>query len=268
MAKNIKVNEIEYSIPTDWNDITLKQFQDYYKISNEDAKAFSKRIAVLTGIDVETIENSSVDAVAFIANLMSNVLEKLPTNEVQLSFEHKGESFQIHHNETISFGQFVDWDTIVNKGDIIENLATLIAIRTFSVNDNYNSKELNRRVDLFKDLPVNIAYAYASFFLNLPKVTERGLEYYGKAKAAEQLTMEALKHLTKSGDGWVRYTALRMIVYYRLIMLRHYLVMTFFFSFATLKRKTSFHVNSMYDFIRSIFNYRKHRNISFTSRKF
>jgi hypothetical protein len=234
MAKNIIFQDKHYHIPTEWQDVTISQFQ---KILTLDAENISERISILSGIDLAKLKASPVSIGAAIANEMKFIFTDLPESTFTNKIEFRNETFELYPLELMSFGQFIDWDTVVTKGNIIDNLQMLIAIRTFKNGDGYNQQELNRRKKLFNDLPIVVAYNYATFFLSLPKHIEKLTEFCSMVEIAKVAAMEELRHSIKNTVGIPRLLVFQKIAYLKLIEWRVWLQQKYYYFFVLKKKR-------------------------------
>lgn len=223
--KVIKVNGFEYNIPTSWQDVSIEMYQRFLKVEKGDVSA---QLECLTGIDKELISQSNILALSPLLEVMSKLLETKPSEQLQLKFTHNGHEYEIMPNESLTFGQLVDWEVIITKGNIMDSLHLLIAIRTVKPTEKYTAELVNERADQFKSLPINIANGYAAFFLNLPKNTEMLSEYSSLLEEEVKNRMNTLWHSIKNGTGTQRFTALQKMILLKLrmcyvkIAIRHY----------------------------------------------
>ena len=107
-------------------------------------------------------------------------LDKMPDKRIGYKFKHKGRRFRLVKNaKEMSAHHFIELQEVV-KGDITENLHTIIALLSYRVDilgrkieDDYQWK-----VEHFKDLPITKIYAYTLFFSELyPRLLEATLTY-------------------------------------------------------------------------------------------
>jgi len=107
-------------------------------------------------------------------------LDKMPDKRIGYKFKHKGRRFRLVKNaKEMSAHHFIELQEVV-KGDITENLHTIIALLSYRVDilgrkieDDYQWK-----VENFKDLKALPFYGYALFFSQLyPRLLAATLTY-------------------------------------------------------------------------------------------
>jgi len=107
-------------------------------------------------------------------------LDKMPDKRIGYKFKHKGRRFRLVRNaKEMSAHHFIELQEVV-KGDIAENLHTIIALLSYRV-DIFGRKiedDYQWKVDNFKELEAMPFYGYALFFSRLyPKLLAVTLTY-------------------------------------------------------------------------------------------
>lgn len=158
-------------VPTSWNDITLKKFQDIERYYDDKDRQFN----VIDVLDIliekdrdyimslpEEFLNIILERLAF---LQTKPEEKEPRNWVDI----KGERYTVNTQNKLKVGEYVAADTAM-KADKY-NYAAILAILCRKDGEVYDSKFENEvledRIKMFEDLPVTDVLAIISFFLTL-----------------------------------------------------------------------------------------------------
>lgn len=158
-------------VPTSWNDITLKKFQDIERYYDDKDRQFN----VIDVLDIliekdrdyimslpEEFLNIILERLAF---LQTKPEEKEPRNWVDIN----GERYTVSTQNKLKVGEYVAADTAM-KADKY-NYAAILAILCRKDGEVYDSKFENEvledRIKMFEDLPVTDVLAIISFFLTL-----------------------------------------------------------------------------------------------------
>lgn len=158
-------------VPTSWNDITLKKFQDIERYYDDKDRQFN----VIDVLDIliekdrdyimslpEEFLNIILERLAF---LQTKPEEKEPRNWVDIN----GERYTVNTQNKLKVGEYVAADTAM-KADKY-NYAAILAILCRKDGEVYDSKFENEvledRIKMFEDLPITDVLAIISFFLTL-----------------------------------------------------------------------------------------------------
>lgn len=158
-------------VPTSWNDISLKKFQDIERYYDDKDRQFN----VIDVLDIliekdrdyimslpEEFLNIILERLAF---LQTKPEEKEPRNWVDIN----GERYTVNTQNKLKVGEYVAADTAM-KADKY-NYAAILAILCRKDGEVYDSKFENEvledRIKMFEDLPVTDVLAIISFFLTL-----------------------------------------------------------------------------------------------------
>ena len=158
-------------VPTSWNDITLKKFQDIERYYDDKDRQFN----VIDVLDIliekdrdyimslpEEFLNIILERLAF---LQTKPEEKEPRNWVDI----KGERYTVNTQNKLKVGEYVAADTAM-KADKY-NYAAILAILCRKDGEVYDSKFENEvledRIKMFEQVPITNVLAIIGFFLHL-----------------------------------------------------------------------------------------------------
>lgn len=220
--------KVEISVPESLNEITLQQFQKYYKLVNENEPSEfvnQKTIEIFCNIkiaDVAKISYNSYKDILEHLNTLFNVKHKLvPT------FEINGLEFGFEPNlENITTGVYIDAETYLQD---ISNLHKAMAalyrpIKTKKGNlytiEEYSGSDIF--ADVMKFAPLNVALGMQVFFWNLGiELSNAMIQSLQKGKT--QLSEAEKKHLEESGVGINQFTQQLQEISYNLTTSQNYL---------------------------------------------
>lgn len=175
MRFNYKGKEYEVKEPTveDWSKLVLLQ-------EWTDEREFCvKLLSFTTGLTEEEIENSDYTEVVKVSNEVSEFLMK-DGKEFHNEFEFNGKKYRFLDLPNLTFGEFIDIDTYLSKEphEKKREMSLLMSMLYREIDEKgqylpYNSKDLMRKSEEFKKLPVRYVNGATSFFFHLDK-TLRG----------------------------------------------------------------------------------------------
>ena len=109
------------------------------------------------------------------------------------TFEFKGKTYQFVDLESITFGEFVDLDTYLQKSEIekIQRLNYYMAILYRPIDEEgYDIVRLKERAELFEDLPVKYFFGSNKVFFSLDGMLLRSTKaYFLRMKVLYQMKM-------------------------------------------------------------------------------
>lgn len=158
-------------VPTSWNDITLKKFQDIERYYDDKDRQFN----VIDVLDIliekdrdyimslpEEFLNIILERLAF---LQTKPEEKEPRNWIDI----KGERYTVNTQNKLKVGEYVAADAAM-KADKY-NYAAILAILCRKDGEVYDSKFENEvledRIKMFEQVPITDVLVIIGFFLHL-----------------------------------------------------------------------------------------------------
>lgn len=196
-------------VPTSWNDISLKKFQDIERYYDDKDRQFN----VIDVLDIliekdrdyimslpEEFLNIILERLAF---LQTKPEEKEPRNWVDI----KGERYTVNTQNKLKVGEYVAADTAM-KADKY-NYAAILAILCRKDGEVYDSKFENEvledRIKMFEDLPVTDVLAIISFFLTLYMTLVIPSQLSSTIREGIDLTRNNIETSHKNGELSKRY---------------------------------------------------------------
>ena len=188
------------TVPTSWDEITLKQFITLMKLQEEEGKeepSIVDIMAVLTGTDKKYIYSLPSDfANTIMAHLLflNKPLKEEPKAEVIID----GNLYKINYMEKLKFGEYTDANTVManDKFDYASLLAILCRREGEIYDDDYIAEHLDERIELWNDQPITVVYPLVCFFLLLSGLSGKHLQDY--MTEGEQAIDQLLTHIEDS----------------------------------------------------------------------
>ena len=165
-----KINLGIWKVPTSWEEITLKQFQDidnYYK-DREKEPDIREMLHILTNKTVDEVNQLPVEFLEIIFDKLSFMNEQPvvgePTNKIELD----GVTYQVNIMNKLKTGEYVAVDSVV-KTDAA-NFAAILAIICRKEDEIFDSKFENEiledRIKMFENAPITKVLPVMNFFIN------------------------------------------------------------------------------------------------------
>ena len=192
------------TVPTSWNDITLKTFQEIERYYADTDKNFN----VIDVIDI-LIDKDRDYIMSLPEEFLTHILEKLeflqtkpeekePRNWVEI----KGERYTVNTQNKLKVGEYVAADTAM-KADKY-NYAAILAILCRKDGEVYDSKYENEvlegRIKMFEDIQIMDVLPIVSFFLNLWLAYQIPSRLSSTIREGIDLTRNNIESSAKNGE--------------------------------------------------------------------
>ena len=191
------------NVPTELNEITLKQYQKFLKVQNsskDNNLIQSKMIEIFCRIKTQDALNIKLSDADRIANLISNMFEKKP--DLVKSFYLGGVEYGfVPDLDEITLGEYIDLDTYMGDWDNIHT-AMNVLYRPIKqkLGDKYLIEDYNVETkDLLLHMPMDAVFGSIIFFYHLGIDLSKTMMNYLENKEEKQLLQEL--GFQKSGDG-------------------------------------------------------------------
>lgn len=194
----------KWTVPTRWEEVTLKQFQDIERYYEDKDKKFDVRevLHIFTDHTQDEINALPVD---FLEEIMTHLIflqtkpeDKEPSNKIVID----GEEYTIHTENKLRTGEYIASDTAM-KGDR-HNYAAILAILCRKDGEIYDShfenEVLEDRIKLWEKQPVVNILPLIGFFFELYIVLQMPTQLYSKVEEALDLTRKDIETLQKNGE--------------------------------------------------------------------
>ena len=192
------------TVPTKWEEVTLKQFTELLTIYDKEDKDILDIISMFTGRSKDELRKYPMDFINEILihlQFMNTPLNIKPSNWVEID----GKKYSVNYMEKLKFGEFVDVETIIkdNKYNYPAILGILCRMDGEVYDDDFIAEKLNDRVKMFEELDMPSAMRLINFFL---KLSLRSIAYTQKSLAIQQgkeqaeLLAQSIRDSLKDGD--------------------------------------------------------------------
>lgn len=193
-----------WSVPTSWNDITLKTYSDLERFYDGKEENFDVRkvLHILTNHTEDEINMLPIDFLEKIMGSLTFLQEPIKEEEPRNWIEIDGERYTVHTENQLKTGEYIASDTAL-KGDR-HNYAALLAILCRKEGELYDSKfeaeVLEDRIKLFEKQPITKILCIIGFFLQLYITSMTPTLLSSKIREAIDLTRKDIETSVKNGE--------------------------------------------------------------------
>lgn len=200
-------NTIDYgkwTIPSSWDEITLKQFQDIERYYADKDKKFDARevLHIFTNKTVDEINALPLELTEILMNKLLFLQTPPNFGEPTASLEIDGVKYTVNVQEKLKLGEFVAVDEVLKSDKF--NYAAILAILCRKSGEIYDSKFENEvlpsRISMWEKQPVMEVMKIVAFFLNCYIMLETPSQLSSEVEAEINRTQKRIETLRKNGD--------------------------------------------------------------------
>lgn len=220
----IKINDIEYQIPTNWDDITLQQQIDVSIMRNRDEDFRTLfMIHTYTGIPMEILRKMNINHFKSILSLMSFLSEN-PKGKSIKHIDHNGNRYFLADSVLKGETQdFLSIEAVLKKYKDNQTMALpyIIAIVCKRQDETLSDYDAEQRAEEFKTLPYQTAMDVWFFFAQTERYFSQNikafLEVQGQVLEASLSYTESLMKKQVGLVWYKRFLRTILLLYMRYI---------------------------------------------------
>ena len=163
-------------------------------------------VSLSTGIDEDLLKQANFLQVKQAADFLTKYFIEIG-DKFYNEFEFKGKEYKFIDLNNMSFGQFVDIDTFLQKDESYKkgNMNELMAMLYMEKDETtYSVEKINERKEAFRDLEVKYLQGALRFFLVLRKRLQENTPFFLKIKWKVKRTLNQWRHSLRFGVGMGR----------------------------------------------------------------
>ena len=192
-----------WTVPTSWDEITLKQFQEIEKYYSDKDKDFDIR-EVLHIFTNKTEDEINELPIVFTNELMNKLMflkDKPKDYEPSNFIEIDGVRYSINIMEKLKTGEFVAIDTILKSDphDYISIFAVLCRKDGEIYDSKFEAEEFDKRVELMGKQPAIKMFPLIAFFFNLYIVRMTHSQLYSEVEEGLNLIQQNIDNSENLG---------------------------------------------------------------------
>ena len=171
-----KIDYGEIKVPTTWNELTLKKYQEIERYYADKDKNFDIRdiIHILIDKDMDYINSLPVEFLEIIYNKAAFLMEEPPEVEKTNKIVIDGEEYVINVMEKLKLGEYVAADAALknDRHDYASILAILCRKKDEIFDSKFEAEKFEERKKMFEQQPVLKIFGITAFFLDLYTLSE------------------------------------------------------------------------------------------------
>ena len=192
-----------WTVPTSWDEITLKQFQEIEKYYSDKDKDFDIR-EVLHIFTNKTEDEINELPIVFTNELMNKLMflkDKPKDYEPSNFIDIDGVRYSINIMEKLKTGEFVAIDTILKSDphDYISIFAVLCRKDGEIYDSKFEAEEFDKRVELMGKQPAIKMFPLIAFFFNLYIVRMTHSQLYSEVEEGLNLIQQNIDNSENLG---------------------------------------------------------------------
>lgn len=193
----------DWNIPTSWDDITLKKFQEINKYYSDKDKEFDVReiIHIMTDKTIDEVNELPAEFLQIIMEKLSFLQvepeQQEPTNKIEIN----NEIYQINFMEKLKTGEYVSVDNILktDKNDYASILAILCRKEGEIYDSKFEAELFEQRKKMFEEQPITKVLPIIGFFLNLYILLVTPSQLYSQVEEELNRIQKSIKTSTEIG---------------------------------------------------------------------
>tara|TARA_R110002020_G_scaffold429294_2_gene638815 strand:- start:85 stop:732 length:648 start_codon:yes stop_codon:yes gene_type:complete len=198
-------------VPNKLSEITLGQYQQFSKISTDDAEEDflqKKTIEIFCGVDLKDVNTFKYSSIIKVIQIINKMFNQKPS--LTQRFKYKKYEFGfIPKLDDMSFGEYVDLDTLMSDWETMhEAMAVLFRKIENKTKNDYTIVDYNiNETEDMKQMPLDVALGAIFFLDSLKTELYNHILNYLKTES-KKIKTEQKQHLQKIMDGGFHFTPL------------------------------------------------------------
>lgn len=204
----------EIKVPTSWNEINLKKFQEIKRFYEGTDKSFDviEVLHILTDKTKDEISQLPSDFLSIIMDKMSFLQNEPEVGEATNKIVIDGETYVVNIQNKLKVGEFIAADTTLKQDP--NNIAAILAIVCRKEDEPYDSKFENEifesRMKMFEEQPVTNILPIISFFMECYILSEIPSQLCMKVEETLNLIRQNIDNSPKIG-AWRKFVLKRRV---------------------------------------------------------
>ena len=186
-----------------WDKVSLRQYEMMIALDPDGEDAGLERMAILNNMTLEEVMNAPLSEANEMAEAMQFLRKQPKVKRTKKVYTINGREYALMSEPSkITTAQYIDYDQLPNKADLIEVLAIVMVPPGHIYNDGYDLEQAKNDVG---DLTVEEAVSICDFFtralalytLNATRLAKKALKRARKDGLEVDKQMEVLKKMEK-----------------------------------------------------------------------
>ena len=205
MEDNNIIDYGEVTIPTSWDELSLKMYQDIERYYEDKDKEFDMRevLHIFTNRTMDEINAMPLDILDILLDKLSFITaQSKPHPESSNKIEIDGETYMVNTMEKMKTGEYISTQTVLkaDKHNYAAILAILCRKEGEIYDSNFEANVLNSRIELFEKQPITKILPIITFFLTLYEQLVIPSLLSSQVQEAINLTRKNIETSRKNGE--------------------------------------------------------------------
>jgi hypothetical protein len=203
----------EWNVPTSWDEVTLKQFQEIEKFYEGKDKDFNVKevLQIFCQKTEDEVNELPIEFTEKILEHLQFVNTKFDWGESKNWVEIDGERYTIHFENQLKTGEYIMVDSIIKSDP--HNYASILAVLCRKEGEIYDSKFENEilpsRVEMFERMPVTKLMGLVAFFFDLSLLYMNNSQLFTQTEAVLNHIRKHYETSIRNGRWWELCTLLQ-----------------------------------------------------------
>jgi hypothetical protein len=201
--KQIELNGKKYTIPTKWEEVTLKMqmkvTEDTEKIVLEDMKKFAI-LSGYAGIPIDELKKAKLTDIIKLFENVEFIAKPLPDTPI-LEFDFNGKHYYCGQNLVdMEFQDFISIENVIESysGNTQNALPTILAImckqrKANGVFESIDDYDIMARAKEFENLPITIAHSLSLFFSRSVVLFSNLFQSFSKPETQKEVIVKQIE---------------------------------------------------------------------------
>lgn len=202
-----------WTVPSSWNEVTLKQFQEIEKFYENKDKDFDVKevLQIFCQKTEDEVNELPIEFTEKILEHLQFVNTRFDWGESKNWVEIDGERYTIHFENQLKTGEYIMVDSIIKSDP--HNYASILAVLCRKEGEIYDSKFENEilpsRVEMFEKLPITKVMPLVGFFFDLSLLYMNNSQLFTQAEAVLNHIRKHYETSIRNGRWWELCTLLQ-----------------------------------------------------------
>lgn len=203
------------SVPTDWTEIKLKHYEEFYQIKPENLRDRVALVARICNYDADKLLNLPAEMFNIIVDQSFFIFEEFKTDP-SAKVTVNGTTYVIPIEEKLSLGAYIDADETQKAGENV--ISGILAIVCRPAGEAYDDELTEVRAAMFGELPMSDIWPLLAFFLQCRAASEKHTQAFTNLMQAAELLPRNMRHFLNPGAG-TNLSQIWLIIKYYILML-------------------------------------------------
>jgi len=166
---DIELNDKNYTIPDNINDIPVSMFHKIIELEGKHDKNTTtfliEAFCILAEMNYEfVLEFVSIDSLSGVVEFLNEFFTQKLSERPKAHLEIAGEKYYLGNNDDLLTGEYIDLEAFINDG-LYKNISKIAALLYKKEGERYEIKSFRDKAELFdKELSIGDLYGSLLFF--------------------------------------------------------------------------------------------------------